>query len=104
MTSRPDSSWPDFDLPSVCPICLAHHEATANTQGQDMATDGDVTVCIVCGGISVYDFALPGKLRFPTDEELEVIKADPRLSMIQWAMGVVKTRLGPLKGDYWPDR
>jgi hypothetical protein len=103
----PDShigSWPDFDLPSICPICLAHHEATANTQSQSRPTDGDVTICIVCHGISVYDFTLPGLLRFPTDEELEVIKADPEIQRVQWAMGIVKDVMGPPKGDYWPQQ
>lgn len=94
------ADWPDYDLPSICPQCLAHHEAAANTSGGGMPTDGDVTVCIVCRGIAVYDFSLPGKLRFPTDEELEVFNKDPRLQQIRWAMGIV----GPPKGDYWPDR
>jgi len=101
----PDSPpWPDFDIPSVCPICLAHHQAAANTQGEDMPTDGDVSLCVVCGGISVYDFSLPGTLRFPTDEELEVIMTDPDIQRVQWAMGVVHRTMGPPRGDYWPGR
>lgn len=96
--------WPDFDFPSICPICLAHHEAAANTESQDMPSDGDVSICIVCHGISVYELALPGKLRFPTDDELEVIMADPRLAILQAGMRIVKERLGPLEGDYFPDQ
>jgi len=101
----PDSPpWPDFDIPSICPQCLAQHQATANTQGQNMPTDGDVTICIVCKGISVYDFSLPGKLRFPTDEELERFNQDPDIKALRWAMGAVRDTLGPPKGDYWPGR
>lgn len=94
--------WPDFDIPSICPICNAHHEAAANTESQAMPTDGDVSICIVCHGISVYDFSRPGKLRFPTDAELEVIMTDPRLALLQAGMRIVKDRLGPLQGDYFP--
>jgi len=98
------TSWPAFDLPSICPQCLAHHDATSNTSDEGMPHDGDVTVCIVCTGVSVYDFSLPGKLRFPTDEELAVIADDERIQAIRWAMGVARNKLGPLQGDYWPDR
>ncbi len=108
-TAAPASScsmtdWPDFDIPSVCPQCLAQHEAMGGMTGQQQPKDGDVNLCIVCHGLSVYDSSLPGRLRFPTDEELAVFNADPRLRLIRAAMEVVEEKLGPPEGDYWPDR
>jgi hypothetical protein len=99
---RWESSWPDFDIPSVCPQCRAHHDAMAATTGQDGPSDGDVNMCVVCRGISVYDSSIPTKLRFPTDEELEAFSADPRLQELRAAMEIVD-RMNPLKGDYFPE-
>lgn len=93
----------DFDLPSICPICTAHHDATSNLTGPNRPGDGDITVCIVCAGVSIYDFSRPGKLRFPTDDELVEIDKDPEVARIRWALGVVRDRMGPPKGDYWPE-
>jgi hypothetical protein len=100
MSERP---W-DHDINSVCPVCRASHDGMASTMGEREPQDGDVNVCIMCKGISVYDSSVPTKLRFPTDEELAVFNADPRLRLIRAAMEVVEEKLGPPEGDYWPDR
>jgi hypothetical protein len=99
----PSRPW-DYDILSICPICRAHHDGMANAMDERGPQNGDVNVCIVCKGISVYDTSVPTKLRFPTDEELEVFNADPRLNAIRAAMEVVEEHLGPPPGDYWPDR
>lgn len=92
----------DFATDITCPICLAHHEASAALNGTAGPKDGDVSLCIVCGGISVYDSTAPGRLRFPTDPELEEFMADPLIRQAQAALDVVKAK-APLKGNYYPD-
>ena len=101
---RPDDAAPwDHDIPSVCPVCRAHHEAMANTMDDRAPTDGDVNLCIVCHGISVYDSKVPTKLRFPTDEELVEIKADPHIAKVLRAMKITEIMIGKPRGDYFPD-
>jgi hypothetical protein len=88
----------DFDTPLVCPICRAVHEASANLTGPEAPEDGDVSMCIMCGGISVYDASKPEGLRFPTDGELEMFSKDERILSMQWARRRVVDRHGPPKG------
>jgi hypothetical protein len=100
MSKRP---W-DHDVDSVCPICRAVHDGMASAMGEHEPKDGDVNICIMCKGLSVYDSSVPTKLRFPTDEELAVFSADPRLNLIRAAMEVVEEKLGPPPPrNYWPD-
>jgi hypothetical protein len=75
----------------------------SNTTDDEAPHDGAVNLCIVCKGISVYDSNVPTKLRFPTDEELVEINADPEISRVRAAMHAVDKLHGPLKGDYFPD-
>jgi len=101
----PDPSRPwDHDMPSVCPQCGAHHEAMANTVNNDAPSNGDVNLCVVCKGISIFDDSVPTKLRYPTDDELTEINKDPRIQDLRSKMKVVDILLGPPKGDYFPDR
>jgi hypothetical protein len=89
----------DFDTPLVCPICRARHDASANMTGPEAPTDGDVSMCIMCGGISVYDSTKREGLRFATDEELEEFAKDERILAMQWARKRVRDRIGPPKGS-----
>lgn len=97
-----DRPW-DHDVDSVCPQCRAVHDGMANIESVAGPEDGDVNLCIVCRGISVYDSTVPTKLRFPTDEELDVFMRDPRIHQARAAMGIVDKIFGPPKGDYYPD-
>lgn len=92
--------WPDFDMAMQCPICLSYHEAAANTMDQRMPVNGDVSLCIVCGGISVYDSSLPFLLRHPSDAELAEFMADPNIKLLQIALSEVRKIHGPPQGDY----
>ena len=97
------SEWPDFDLKARCPICGARHDGTANTVDDLPPQDGNLALCIVCGGISIYELALPEKLRFPTDAELVEIMNDPDIAELQRAHREVIRRHGLPKGNYFPD-
>ena len=46
-------------------------------------SEGDVTICIYCGHISVFNTDLT--LRNPTDEEIHIIAGDQRILKIQKA-------------------
>lgn len=92
--------WPDFNLNQQCPNCLSYHNGASNTMDQAMPVDGDVSVCIVCGGIAVYDFSVPLLLRHPNDAELAVIMADPNIKILQQGLEELKRRYGPVQGDY----
>lgn len=55
----------------VCPLC--HHRLTQSTNVEDDSAPQpqDITICIRCSGILLFDGAL--KLRAPTTEELQEI-------------------------------
>jgi hypothetical protein len=53
---------------------------------------GDMTVCIICGHVSVFADDL--QLREPNDEEIVRIAGNPALLAIQWARGKVMKEHG----------
>jgi superfamily II helicase len=91
----------DKEVISVCPECLARHDRMTDVTGDHRPEEGDVNVCVVCKGISVYDSNVPTKLRFPTDEELAVIIKDPRISKIREVMKVMDLLYGRPRGKYF---
>ena len=73
-----------FDVPKVgCLGCGAPNDAASDTLGGDKPSEGDVTICIYCGHISVFNTNLT--LRNPTDEEIHIIAGDKRILKIQKA-------------------
>lgn len=69
----------DHDQGTICPVCRAMHEAAANLTGDERPNGGDYSMCIMCGGWSVFDFSVRGNLRFMTDDETAVWQADPNM-------------------------
>ena len=68
-----------------CLGCGAQNDAATETFGEEASPPegGDVTVCIYCGHISVFNADLT--LRNPTDEEIHIIAGDERILKIQKA-------------------
>ena len=93
----------DDEVISTCPQCMAQHDRMSDVTGDHRPTDGDVNICIVCRGISVYDSNVPTLLRFPTDEELAEIINDPRISKLRAVMEIVDEMSGRPRGNYHPD-
>lgn len=85
----------DFNVDCVCPQCRAIHDGMANMMDTRHPEDGDVSMCIVCGGISIYDHTNPTRLRFPTDDELVEINRDPNMRAIRWAYKQMLREKGP---------
>lgn len=73
-----------FDVPKMkCLGCGAPNDATTAAYHECRPNAGDVTVCIYCGHISVFNADLT--LRNPTDEEVLDIAGDERILQIQKA-------------------
>lgn len=73
------------ELASICPYCDHHHElvsAVVERGDGDVLpaeephhSDGDLSFCMGCGEISVFESSYWGHLRFPTKDEYEEIAA-----------------------------
>ncbi len=69
-------------IPSTCRKCGRKLDGATDPFGEATPKDGDVSFCIYCGTLSVFQ---DGYLRAPTDEEQVDIDRDPRLVAIQRA-------------------
>ena len=92
----------DHNINSVCPICRAVHDGMASMLDTRGPEDGDVNMCIFCGGVSIYQHDIEGRLRFATDEELVAINENPQMKLLLWAHRETVRRYGRPKGDYHP--
>ncbi len=67
-----------------CLGCGAQNNAATETFGEEaIPSEGDASVCIYCGHISIFNADLT--LRNPTDEEIHSIAGDERILKIQKA-------------------
>jgi len=73
----------DNEMMVKCLGCGAPNDATSPTHGGNKPSEGDVTVCMYCGHISVFNADLT--LRNPNDEEAYAIAGDQRILQIQKA-------------------
>lgn len=55
----------------ICPFCGTEHDRSATVMGSGPKED-DVSICMVCSGISVFTDEI--KLRKPTAKELKLIE------------------------------
>jgi hypothetical protein len=72
-----------------CPSCQARHEFATGI-GAETPDEGDRTLCIRCGEISIFDRKAWGGLRKPNATEREENDHDPRVFDIRraWFEGV----------------
>jgi hypothetical protein len=54
-----------------CPWCRTEHELATGIDTRDGPAEGDRTLCIRCGEISVFDGKVKGGLRKPNAKERE---------------------------------
>ena len=78
-------------LPKVnCPYCEHHLDAASDMETNAVPTPGDVTICISCASVLVFDEAL--KPRKPTPEEYQAIKRMPNVLRHQKAIRLLDRR------------
>lgn len=69
-------------LPGVCPCCGRTHDAATNAlDNHKLPIPGDITVCIDCAAISIFDDQLVRRL--PTAAEAGQLATDHRLARVQ---------------------
>lgn len=66
---------------TTCPFCGYRHDSVSvmNEKKFAMPKDGDVTICIECGHLSIFDLDNDGGLRKPTRKELGKLVRDARV-------------------------
>ena len=76
---------------TICPFCGLHHDAVSGV-GADAVFpgDGDVTLCIECGEVCVFDGDADGGLRKPTKLERRDFRGNPTLTKLIDAWKCVK--------------
>lgn len=75
----------DFTVPkSPCPHCHIENNGALNVMHDEGPTPGDATICLYCGGWSIFDDDL--LMRLPTEDELAEIKAIPQAGMAEAAV------------------
>jgi len=81
---------------SVCPFCRKKCDC-ASVMSQDepvQPKNGDVSICIGCGCISIFDDTTTGDLRVPTIKELGDITNDTLVMSVLSAIETTKRKLG----------
>lgn len=76
----------DHALATRCPFCSRHNpiQSAVDSDYAEPPHEGDVGLCIGCGGIALFDVEL--QLRKPTDRERLELDVDPevQLAVQQW--------------------
>jgi hypothetical protein len=58
-----------FNMPvTYCPHCGHRHDAATNLEAPRAPGKGDVSICLECGGVALFDMD-PVRLRMPTPAE-----------------------------------
>lgn len=66
-------------MESTCHYCGSVHELATGITTEEGPQEGDLSLCIVCLEVSVYDFSEPGNTRKLTDEEREMVMKLPKI-------------------------
>jgi RNase P subunit RPR2 len=73
--------------PTPCPSCGVLLNAATSTFEEDATpSDGDITICLRCGHIMIFENNRPRDL---TDVEMRMIAGDRRIIAVQKARGKV---------------
>jgi hypothetical protein len=67
-----------------CSRCGYRMDATTSAFGEHKPKPGDVSLCMACGGVSVFTETL--HMRAPTPEELDNINKNPQVLAAQMAI------------------
>lgn len=82
----------EFMKASTCPYCGKVNEFASNPHDDGRPSDGDVTMCIGCGHIAIFDEQAPGGCRKTTALEAAQFSADERISRIHLAWKMMDQR------------
>lgn len=77
-----------------CPYCDSKIDGASDPLGDAEPKPGDITICIYCAGLMVFDQLLIP--RFPTDEEVIEARKHPEVAVVRAA---VMKRIGTWDGD-----
>lgn len=77
---------------TLCPACGECLRHAANVDGHYVPKAGDAVMCFICGEASVYDDAVPTKLRVPTEDEAEAINEHPDFLRIHEAWAAMRAQ------------
>ena len=80
---------------SICPFCGSHLDRVGHIVGDNLQPDnGDVTLCIRCGVVGVFDDTVLGGVRKPTSRERRDIRRDGRIREVReaWRAAILKER------------
>lgn len=72
--------------PTSCLSCGTRLNTTTSLFGDAEPSDGDITICLKCGHIMVFEDERP---RNPTDAEMHMFAGDRRIIAAQKARGKV---------------
>lgn len=69
-------------METTCPHCGRLNDGHTSIEGGHAPVNGDVTVCIGCTGISMYDSTKPGGLYIPDPTQLRDFELDPQIQKV----------------------
>lgn len=78
-----------------CPFCGEEVDRATNATGTESPDEGDATICLKCGRISVFDDCL--QLRKPTAAESSILNSDPRVALAQGVCAMWRAEHGQKK-------
>ncbi len=76
----------EWEVDSRCHACGGSHDRASGFEHSRQPRPGDVTVCMACAAINVFDEHLC--LRAPTPEELIEFRTSPALRRLQRAVSI----------------
>lgn len=71
----------DHPLTLTCPYCGKLNTHHTNTDGDKAPEDGDIAVCIDCGGAGIFDMH-ERCLRLPTEIEVGEMRESPEVRRV----------------------
>jgi hypothetical protein len=84
-------------LNTRCWNCGAEHDAIKNVHNDELIvpSDGDLSFCMECGELSIFDVQFPDRIRKPSPKENDEIAADNDIARLKLAW--VATKKGRIK-------
>ena len=80
-----------MNLKSICPWCAKRNDGVSDTLGTANPQAGDVTMCVSCGGWSIFEDHLT--LRRPSEEEwIDISGMDEVKRVSQHWLQISKTK------------
>jgi hypothetical protein len=81
--------------PAECPYCFTVQDRATEVTGESKGpSENDISICVDCGGVSVFDERL--EPRIPDGEEMEKIMEIPEVRI---GVELIKMRFGRREGD-----